>query len=889
MGVRRLLRTLVLACSVLVAAGSITASLQAQEEKTGFSAPTAAVPLPGGGMLVTDYKECTVTEVDEDGVATVVAGVPDQCGGTGDGGPATAAKLTYPTDAVPTADGGFLVSSYWPFDCRIRKVDANGIITTVAGHTFFSCGTGGEGDGGPATHQDVKLSVISVVPFNAPGAAVDTPGEGFLIAGACDVRKVDGDGKITTVAGNHTCGGSPASAVSCVPGFCAVGRGGGIVSTSTNPTAGAPEWRNTKATQSGGMNELSCASSSVCAATDNTRIYVSGNAGSQDAKWNQTTLDTWGLSCTSASFCVAGDGEDAAVHTSTNPTAANPTWTRRQIGANDDPVTAVSCLGTTFCAATTLRSNKAYLSTNPTAASPSWKPDAIAPGSGFIDISCPSTALCVAVGGDEELYVSTNPTAADPTWTGQGITQDPDNLADDVRDVSCPTADLCVAITGDNQALTSKNPRAADPDWERTLIHPRHGGGTLDVSCGSVSLCMAVETVGGGDPESAHLLVSADPGDPASWTAKPSDSAPRDGAPARTQTLRTPTAAVPTADGGFLVTEVGTLSGPDAGLGSRVRKVLPDGTMRTVAGTGQPGYSGDNGPATSAQLNQPTSAVPTADGGFLIAELRNCVVRKVNSAGIIQRVAGVAPNGGTPSCGTAGSGGNARSAQLFRPTAAVPFPDGSFVIGAYSTPPGQADNAPVRRVLPSGNLVSAIGPAVDPGPGPDPDPDPGPGNGGDPPGGGDPPVVVPPPPPPGGGGSTVFPPSCTLKAASTKVDGPKPKGKRKRKGAKKPGVLKAAVTCSQTATVRAAGELVLTPKKKGRRKPKPKTVTLRSKTATAQPGAPLTLRLKVPKSTLKAILKGGKASVDLALAATGTGGQSTAAAKIARLGVRRQT
>ena len=53
------------------------------------------------------------------------------------------------------------------------------------------------------------------------------------------------------------------------------------------------------------------------------------------------------------------------------------------------------------------------------------------------------------------------------------------------------------------------------------------------------------------------------------------------------------------------------------------------GLITRVAGTGTAGNSGDDGPATDAQLNYPIGVAVTADGGFLIADIHNLVVRKV--------------------------------------------------------------------------------------------------------------------------------------------------------------------------------------------------------------------------------------------------------------------
>ena len=56
------------------------------------------------------------------------------------------------------------------------------------------------------------------------------------------------------------------------------------------------------------------------------------------------------------------------------------------------------------------------------------------------------------------------------------------------------------------------------------------------------------------------------------------------------------------------------------------------GVITRVAGTGAAGNSGDDGPATDAELNAPLAVTVTADGGFLIADPNGHVVRKVSNA-----------------------------------------------------------------------------------------------------------------------------------------------------------------------------------------------------------------------------------------------------------------
>src|SRR5260370_34322877 len=76
------------------------------------------------------------------------------------------------------------------------------------------------------------------------------------------------------------------------------------------------------------------------------------------------------------------------------------------------------------------------------------------------------------------------------------------------------------------------------------------------------------------------------------------------------------------------------------------RGVRRGGWRSTVAGMGMMGgFSGDNGPATSAKLSAPTGVAVTADGGFLIGEVGNDVVRRVSPGGTIPTGRGTATRG----------------------------------------------------------------------------------------------------------------------------------------------------------------------------------------------------------------------------------------------------
>jgi hypothetical protein len=84
---------------------------------------------------------------------------------------------------------------------------------------------------------------------------------------------------------------------------------------------------------------------------------------------------------------------------------------------------------------------------------------------------------------------------------------------------------------------------------------------------------------------------------------------------------------------------------------------LSNGVLTTIAGTGTQGYSGDNGPAASAQLSNPSGIAVDSAGNIYFADVGNQVIRKI-SKGVITTVAG---NG---TAGFSGDNGPATSAQL---------------------------------------------------------------------------------------------------------------------------------------------------------------------------------------------------------------------------------
>ncbi len=175
---------------------------------SGDGGPATAAKLsnPGGmvidaigNMYITDGNS-TIRKVDGAGFITTIAGT-GIAGDTGDGGLATAAEINKPN--FITVDGAGNI--YFTEDARVRKIDASGIITTFAGtgtmvHSLIS--------GIPATSAPV---------WQAQGIAVDGAGNVYFVDdGNSCIRKVNTSGIITTIAGDGLWGysgdGGPATA-----------------------------------------------------------------------------------------------------------------------------------------------------------------------------------------------------------------------------------------------------------------------------------------------------------------------------------------------------------------------------------------------------------------------------------------------------------------------------------------------------------------------------------------------------------------------------------------------------------------------------------------------------------------------------------------------------
>ncbi|MBS1584236.1 MAG: T9SS type A sorting domain-containing protein [Bacteroidetes bacterium] len=144
-----------------------------------------------GNVYVSDLDAVCVRKINTSGVITTIAGTPDVGGFSGDGGPATAARLTRNTGITVDKWGNLYIAdnNVW-----IRKVNTSGIINTVAGNNTSVY----NGDGIIATNASI---------YGAGGVQADTFGN-FYIAddGHYRIRKVNGNDSISTIVGTGVMG-----------------------------------------------------------------------------------------------------------------------------------------------------------------------------------------------------------------------------------------------------------------------------------------------------------------------------------------------------------------------------------------------------------------------------------------------------------------------------------------------------------------------------------------------------------------------------------------------------------------------------------------------------------------------------------------------------------
>lgn len=157
----------------------------------------------------------------------------------------------------------------------------------------------------------------------------------------------------------------------------------------------------------------------------------------------------------------------------------------------------------------------------------------------------------------------------------------------------------------------------------------------------------------------------------------------------------------------------GVTRGPDGAIwfceytGQRIRRVAADGTISTIAGTGKKGYSGDGGPALEATFNLPHELRFDAKGDLYVVDMTNHVVRKIDMKTKI-----ITTFAGTGVAGYSGDGGPAAKAQFKSPHSIQFGPDGSLYVCDIG-------NNVIRRIDMKTGVISAFAGTGKPGATPD--------------------------------------------------------------------------------------------------------------------------------------------------------------------------
>ncbi|NDL55801.1 hypothetical protein [Phytoactinopolyspora mesophila] len=195
----------------------------------GLAGVTSLAAGPDGELYIADSLVGQVMRVDPGEEPTIVAGTGDY-GHAGDGGPAAQAQLRSPAGVAVGQDGELYIADAGGY---IRRIDTDGVITTIAG--TGDAAEESSGDGGPAAEASFTRPFDVVVDSAGNLYVADV----FRMRASDDdipsqrIRRIDTEGVITTIAGGEACGytgdGGPAEdAELCFPRELTVGPDGTV-------------------------------------------------------------------------------------------------------------------------------------------------------------------------------------------------------------------------------------------------------------------------------------------------------------------------------------------------------------------------------------------------------------------------------------------------------------------------------------------------------------------------------------------------------------------------------------------------------------------------------------------------------------------------------------
>jgi uncharacterized protein (TIGR03437 family) len=586
---------------------------------------------PDGSYLVSDGDNSQIFKVTANGMLSVYAGNGTP-GFSGEGGPALSASLAGQQGIALDGQGNLYIAD--TSNQRVRKVDTQGIITTVAGN-----GTAGSGgDGGPATSAQLSA------PWSV---AVDASGTLYIAdSGNNRIRKVSPNGVISTFAGNGTgkfSGDGPA------------------LTSSLNSPHGV---------------YLDGAGNVYIADTSNNRVRKIGADGML-----VTVVGT-------GQGGFAGDGGPALQAHVTNPWAVTMDASGNLYIADIEDFRVREV--TTDGKITTIAGNGGMGFS----------------GDGGPAVQAQLTPVAVAVSAGGTVYVAdqvnqrvraiTNGTIT--TIAGMGFYR--------YRgDGGMATA---AVLNGPYNVAFDTQGNLFLTDQENDAIRTIHPNGVISTIAGTG---VPGDTGNGGPAASATLFapwglgldtnanvyfteaytnyvrkVSAS-GTITNIAGTGSGGSAGDNGPAVLAQVNGPRSVATDPAGNIYFVEDGS---------SRLRKISPSGIITTIAGTGTPGFSGDEGPAASAQLNHPANLVIDGAGNIYIADFDNQRVRKITTDGKIHTIVG------DGNANSSGDGGPANKAEVNVPVSLAVDGKGNLYIGEH-------EGRRVRKMTPDGIINTVAG------------------------------------------------------------------------------------------------------------------------------------------------------------------------------------
>lgn len=599
----------------------------------GRTAASAALAFPRymaidskGNLFISDSVNNRIRKVDASGIISTIAGQA-QTGYTGDGGPAAAATLSFPAGIVFDSQGNLLIADEG--NEVIRRIDTNGIITTIAG----TGSRGFSGDGGPALQAT----------FRAPfGLDFDSIGNLFVVdTGNHAVRRIDVAGTITTIAGNGTAGfsgdgGPAASAQLRDPRSVAIDPLANIfIADTANHRVRRVDPSGMITTVAGnGLNDNSGdAGPAIAAGVSNPRGVAIDSDGSLliSSRGNVRKVDPSGIIETVAGLSFNGFNGDglAPLSASFNMITEILPLADGDLLLADSGNSRIRRIGSGIVATV---------------------------AGGFAGDGNAATAASLnqprglAVDSQDRLYIA-------------------DRFHHRVRRVDENGLIETIAGTGTG---------AGSPDGGPAVSSDISGPFSVGVdSAGNVffgNSGAAIRKI-----DSSGILSSIAGNGTFGFSG--------DGGPASQAQITLAASIRFDAAGSLFFSDIANCA---------VRKVDDSGTITTVAGVGACGFGGDGGAATAAQLNFPFGIDFDGAGNLYIADSENNRIRKVDAGGAIATIAG------DGSCAFGGDGGPAIDAQLCTPTGVAADASGNIYIAEFN-------NGRVRRIDPSGIITTIAG------------------------------------------------------------------------------------------------------------------------------------------------------------------------------------